>query len=230
MPIRSATGSSPLSRGIRDGTVVERFTTRIIPALAGNTRRSTGLSSELKDHPRSRGEYFGPRSEMAATIGSSPLSRGIHMWLCEKNGVSGIIPALAGNTHSTASALTANADHPRSRGEYWSTGRAASSVLGSSPLSRGIRVALDGSVGGGGIIPALAGNTRVRPSCVSIHRDHPRSRGEYAHNIVRGPSAPGSSPLSRGILYRGSRTALPARIIPALAGNTDPDPNTGISR
>ena len=142
MPIRSATGSSPLSRGIRDGTVVERFTTRIIPALAGNTRRSTGLSSELKDHPRSRGEYFGPRSEMAATIGSSPLSRGIlgtaplTLWRMR------IIPALAGNTHVAVREKRSLWDHPRSRGEYCSRLPGAKSSPGSSPLSRGIQNAV----------------------------------------------------------------------------------------
>ena len=50
-------GSSPLSRGIRWLAHQGLGSTRIIPALAGNTdgrRHATGVVS---DHPRSRGEY-----------------------------------------------------------------------------------------------------------------------------------------------------------------------------
>ena len=51
-------------------------------------------------------------------------------------------------------------------------------------------------------------------------RDHPRSRGEYAHPITALNGPTGSSPLSRGILPGKIIAAIADRIIPALAGNT----------
>ena len=91
---------------------------------------------------------------------------------------------------------------------------------GSSPLSRGIRGlrASEGRVAR--IIPALAGNTKVKSLVASTEVDHPRSRGEYDDLLCQRETCEGSSPLSRGIL-RGVR-ASPSHpgIIPALAGNT----------
>ena len=54
------------------------------------------------------------------------------------------------------------------------------------------------------------------------NRDHPRSRGEYHPCILAHPRGQGSSPLSRGIHWGWPRGASLRRIIPALAGNTDP--------
>ena len=71
-------GSSPLSRGIprqRRGALLRG---RIIPALAGNTRRAGPLQHGRRDHPRSRGEYRPGDTSRHKPRGSSPLSRGIH--------------------------------------------------------------------------------------------------------------------------------------------------------
>ena len=51
-----------------------------------------------------------------------------------------------------------------------------------------------------GIIPALAGNTYYAPSNEALISDHPRSRGEYANEVVDAAKKQGSSPLSRGKL------------------------------
>ena len=50
--------------------------------------------------------------------------------------------------------------------------------------------------------------------------DHPRSRGEYHDFLSLNDYNEGSSPLSRGIRPRPACMTSPARIIPALAGNT----------
>ena len=50
--------------------------------------------------------------------------------------------------------------------------------------------------------------------------DHPRSRGEYFSRAFITIREPGSSPLSRGILWPVSVVVDLERIIPALAGNT----------
>ena len=172
-------GSSPLSRGIHvvDGS---RFvTSRIIPALAGNT---THLGRGLRpppDHPRSRGEYLVGYLMILTRRGSSPLSRGILRPQAGGKITGGIIPALAGNTARQPQTDYPTADHPRSRGEYISGSQNPRSSHGSSPLSRGIPRACAVYTGGGRIIPALAGNTSRMSMMFCISSDHPRSRGEY---------------------------------------------------
>ena len=73
--------------------------------------------------------------------------------------MTGIIPALAGNTLQHAFARTEGADHPRSRGEYAAFNHLMHHQRGSSPLSRGIRAVRQAHQVRAGIIPALAGNT-----------------------------------------------------------------------
>ena len=51
-----------------------------------------------RDHPRSRGEYLASSVTVWCTNGSSPLSRGIHSLINVIGTITGIIPALAGNT------------------------------------------------------------------------------------------------------------------------------------
>ena len=152
-------GSSPLSRGIpatRPGTGQRQG---IIPALAGNTPTSRREVVTAADHPRSRGEYCPKPSKTAITGGSSPLSRGIQSSYCLRWHDAGIIPALAGNTSGREAEVAETQDHPRSRGEYQETEAEEVMVVGSSPLSRGIRCRGCTRIAGTGIIPALAGNT-----------------------------------------------------------------------
>ena len=92
------TGSSPLSRGIPDDGTLDKGIRRIIPALAGNTSYNTPGCFDLKDHPRSRGEYSTRAVAAARTDGSSPLSRGILRTKYSTRRPLRIIPALAGNT------------------------------------------------------------------------------------------------------------------------------------
>ena len=91
-------GSSPLSRGIRFWADIGPYVLGIIPALAGNTPRVPPRIRQHKDHPRSRGEYPSCGAVGAHMYGSSPLSRGIHGWIAPQMCITGIIPALAGNT------------------------------------------------------------------------------------------------------------------------------------
>ena len=133
-----AFGSSPLSRGILRRGPRRNLPRRIIPALAGNTRRRGRGICLSQDHPRSRGEY--PRCEAGCATdgGSSPLSRGIPTPIPCLSGLGRIIPALAGNTPAASAKESPSKDHPRSRGEYAGLFAADGHVAGSSPLSRGI--------------------------------------------------------------------------------------------
>ena len=92
------------------------------------------------DHPRSRGEYLDGMVYTDQAKGSSPLSRGIRAAAGVSGPVGGIIPALAGNTWVMSVHVRRAWDHPRSRGEYVATELEKTNELGSSPLSRGIRV------------------------------------------------------------------------------------------
>ena len=49
-----------------------------------------------------------------------------------------IIPARAGFTTVSASLMRTRADHPRSRGVYYMLANVLYSLLGSSPLARGL--------------------------------------------------------------------------------------------
>ena len=152
-------GSSPLSRGIPQRHVSQHGRPWIIPALAGNTFAYYLHIHHPRDHPRSRGEYLVMMVCSFFGLGSSPLSRGIPIRSAPSPPDIGIIPALAGNTHSSASPCPGHRDHPRSRGEYGHSGPRGAMGAGSSPLSRGIRWSRRHDQGWQGIIPALAGNT-----------------------------------------------------------------------
>ena len=91
-------GSSPLSRGIQSNVPKLSRSSRIIPALAGNTHTCPSSHGAYKDHPRSRGEYWKKEYNFDYATGSSPLSRGILTKESAPKKVVGIIPALAGNT------------------------------------------------------------------------------------------------------------------------------------
>ena len=201
-------------------TTRSRSALRIIPALAGNTATHNDNAQTSEDHPRSRGEYAPCRGCCPAVWGSSPLSRGIQGSMVRITGGARIIPALAGNTYGCYLVPGLGRDHPRSRGEYWKRNLPPVESLGSSPLSRGIRLSNSAPANNEGIIPALAGNTDAGRGNDGPHKDHPRSRGEYSSAMFRKAQWRGSSPLSRGIPFHDWTPVSSRRIIPALAGNT----------
>ena len=139
LPRGLVSGSSPLSRGILPRDRRFKRLIGIIPALAGNTISSHLVRDRRGDHPRSRGEYDWVAVALRREHGSSPLSRGILRHWHDTPVVQGIIPALAGNTRGRRRARKPGRDHPRSRGEYGRSDPHPQGLLGSSPLSRGIR-------------------------------------------------------------------------------------------
>ena len=91
---------------------------------------------------------------------------------------------------------------------------------GSSPLARGTPLLDAGKVGGGGLIPARAGNTPENHQKHSSGRAHPRSRGEHKQGSTAAQTKAGSSPLARGTRKSGIMPFWNAGLIPARAGNT----------
>ncbi len=172
---------------------------RIIPASAGNTRIASLPRRFVRIIPRARGTRIREREQ----------ATGLR-----------IIPASAGNTRSPERCGPSRADHPRERGEHIGAGLRKAGRRGSSPRARGTRVMTPKVGRCGRIIPASAGNTCRKASCMAPHPDHPRERGEHDTRRVSTCSKNGSSPRARGTLHPIIQNGAGFRIIPASAGNT----------
>ena len=132
-------GSPPLTRGIPDSFRLWTYGGGITPAYAGNTTETGRGEPSTWDHPRLRGEYFNKSSTPRWYPGSPPLTRGILLPLNRRRCSNGITPAYAGNTSGKPAGTINRGDHPRLRGEYVMDFGRIKSLLGSPPLTRGIR-------------------------------------------------------------------------------------------
>ena len=133
----------------------------IIPARAGFTLETLELRQADGDHPRSRGVYALDHSLNVAVRGSSPLARGLLSAYHPLHAGCGIIPARAGFTALRRLTPPPGRDHPRSRGVYWNGPCRKKRLMGSSPLARGLHLAI-------GVIPTVGHPTRGRsPSLVT---------------------------------------------------------------
>ena len=225
-----AAGSSPLARGLPLCLPSCVYVWGIIPARAGFTRRVNPPMSGLTDHPRSRGVYSPRCAVSARRTGSSPLARGLRQIGERARTHVRIIPARAGFTLDPNQPICIPADHPRSRGVYFSLLSIHSLPHGSSPLARGLLGDRLPVCEPNRIIPARAGFTRGSPSRSLPSGDHPRSRGVYLLTAVVDSLPEGSSPLARGLRRKLRRVRARSRIIPARAGFTpgrDPGPGRG---
>ena len=132
----------------------------------------------------------------------------------------GLIPAHAGKTVAAASSWGWQGAHPRSRGENSTEAPLTSSVMGSSPLTRGKRVVMTAFIEGSGLIPAHAGKTECCGRMVPNQRAHPRSRGENRGVTMHALRHSGSSPLTRGKRQPARLHDRLGGLIPAHAGKT----------
>ena len=213
-------GSSPLTRGKPDRTVVVRPPERLIPAHAGKTSPIRADSNDIWAHPRSRGENGHHVVRLWAARGSSPLTRGKLRRRLGRRGRQGLIPAHAGKTVRLRSARTRPWAHPRSRGENSILSPALERRAGSSPLTRGKPIMAPEPAKVTGLIPAHAGKTSTCSTSGGHEGAHPRSRGENLENLMVLGSLAGSSPLTRG-KHLALICALPEQgLIPAHAGKT----------
>ena len=134
-------GSSPLTRGKRGLVVACEVGARLIPAHAGKTPYGTTPHLQSGAHPRSRGENSASALAFSRPHGSSPLTRGKLPRELVDVLSEGLIPAHAGKTRRPRPHPCQDAAHPRSRGENSTEGVSMSAVTGSSPLTRGKRIA-----------------------------------------------------------------------------------------
>ena len=191
--------------------------------------RWSALQEGARAHPRSRGENTVAALALHGNAGSSPLTRGKQM--CKDNPVtlSRLIPAHAGKTVFMIVVVATLTAHPRSRGENPEKPSDTDNRPGSSPLTRGKRVARLDIVRRRGLIPAHAGKTISETGLKALDRAHPRSRGENGPHRRPRTRKRGSSPLTRGKLAAPALTHAKTRLIPAHAGKTGyPDAAQGV--
>ena len=171
-------------------------------------------------HPRSRGENLIGAVRTLVVTGSSPLTRGKLDRGGTDLGGDRLIPAHAGKTRSGADRWSAYRAHPRSRGENPPRMSEVDTPAGSSPLTRGKRVARVVDLVDPGLIPAHAGKTRCSGRRRPVRGAHPRSRGENSDSMSPVLDVGGSSPLTRGKPQIRAQIVNQARLIPAHAGKT----------
>ena len=200
-------GSSPLARGLPGTYHAYGEVDRIIPARAGFTASAAAVKSTAEDHPRSRGVYPRLIAQSGRLPGSSPLARGLLRGDLHLDRHPRIIPARAGFTMPSSVRRSTAADHPRSRGVYYWCLSARAWAAGSSPLARGLRVAIALPFVQSGIIPARAGFTKLAGTEVCNPPDHPRSRGVYSAASGRRRSKPGIIPARAGFTVRPAPAA-----------------------
>ena len=155
-------------------------------------------------------------------MGSSPLTRGKRAERHPEHHGPGLIPAHAGKTPSRLPRLSPDGAHPRSRGENMTPHDRPEDPEGSSPLTRGKRVAVSAACVTDGLIPAHAGKTVSGSPWGGGRGAHPRSRGENAGRLVSTCAHAGSSPLTRGKPHVVVEVAGFGGLIPAHAGKTRP--------
>ena len=136
-----------------------------------------------------------------------------------KRVVLGIIPACAGNSLQLPGLPEDRWDHPRVCGEQGQSRDEVHSFLGSSPRVRGTAHNVWDFNAMTRIIPACAGNSRLRVAEMRGDRDHPRVCGEQKASMTDLVISPGSSPRVRGTGKTVSLGASALGIIPACAGN-----------
>ncbi len=153
-------------------------------------------------------------------VGSPPLAREQLMIWKEGDQNAGITPACAGTTEIYKEVRKLDGDHPRLRGNNFTSRNRFGFNMGSPPLAR---EQLSGALSASlkyRITPACAGTTLVCIRGRTINEDHPRLRGNNLFAIF--PAAPlsGSPPLAREQQKWLVNVSVAAGITPACAGTT----------
>ena len=110
-------GSSPLTRGkpclVRNRSPLGG----LIPTHAGKTSSPAARQRTCPAHPHSRGENMRVMADVPAVTGSSPLTRGKHVFEEAQRTRRRLIPTHAGKTSGTTLMCIGPRAHPHSRGE-----------------------------------------------------------------------------------------------------------------
>ena len=164
-------------RGKHDNNIIDLFNSRIIPAHAGQTRRSAELRVRTSDHPRACGANGVVTMPVTDVDGSSPRMRGKRRIHGHRRHPDRIIPAHAGQTHVGPVSVCNEPDHPRACGANDAEIFSRHCLPGSSPRMRGKRRHDQHQRLAARIIPAHAGQTRLADRQGGELPDHPRACG-----------------------------------------------------
>ena len=151
--------------------------------------------------------------------GSSPRVRGTPQSLAALVEPNRFIPACAGNANRLRNPRNAATVHPRVCGERMYASLNRRRPVGSSPRVRGTQFVALSPVFGSRFIPACAGNACPPREIPPDRPVHPRVCGERNNDVPFASIGAGSSPRVRGTPKASYPKALPARFIPACAGN-----------
>ena len=217
---RVPAGSSPRGRGKRRAARLYDRLGGLIPAWAGKTWSHLSMSAPRSAHPRVGGENDVGDDGEVCRHGSSPRGRGKRLRTTQENHLFRLIPAWAGKTLRAYLVVGGRAAHPRVGGENWTNSTTLEYRSGSSPRGRGKLAARQLSGGGGRLIPAWAGKTRVALLYNIRYRAHPRVGGENEAVVIVSGGGAGSSPRGRGKRAPGGARRGLRRLIPAWAGKT----------
>ncbi len=215
-------GPSPPTRGSHRARDRARGHRRSIPAHAGEPAKHSTNAAVDRVHPRPRGGARSSSSTRGGSTGPSPPTRGSRAGRVHGEGLSGSIPAHAGEPPPPPAASDARWVHPRPRGGARTGSPAASGARGPSPPTRGSPVGVERPPSRFGSIPAHAGEPWGAARPTGRGRVHPRPRGGARWARSPKSSGPGPSPPTRGSLPRG--VVLPHLVgsIPAHAGEPRP--------
>ena len=109
-------------------------------------------------------------------------------------------------------------DHPRTRGDKYSSRTNVPLSTGSPPHTRGQDACSLSGFSQYGITPAHAGTSLVKFAFALPHEDHPRTRGDKDETQKHQEKPPGSPPHTRGQGESRSTEARRVGITPAHAG------------
>ena len=211
-------GLSPLARGNPLSDHGQYSGVGPIPARAGQPEHQSTAPASPWAYPRSRGATSSKPARHVRSVGLSPLARGNRALNRRASGTCGPIPARAGQPRSISARAACTRAYPRSRGATFGERSRMERATGLSPLARGNRADQPGRPGGGGPIPARAGQPCHNHPFNNPVRAYPRSRGATACFCSSSLLSWGLSPLARG--NQPEHVAMPAvwGPIPARAG------------
>ncbi len=159
VPPISIIGSSPSTRGAREGIATLTVRARLIPVYAGSTAVLGPADTPCPAHPRLRGEHTKTFWSSHASDGSSPSTRGAPPAPPPPLYQGRLIPVYAGSTRPQSRHGRPASAHPRLRGEHVLALWGLLVRFGSSPSTRGALVGSRRCPGHIRLIPVYAGST-----------------------------------------------------------------------
>ena len=154
--------------------------------------------------------------------GSPPHTRGTLDIKIDLKDLKRLTPAHAGNILSSRLKAASNKAHPRTRGEHIVAANTTAYYSGSPPHTRGTFCQQIRFNSRHRLTPAHAGNMLHHIRRCTLHRAHPRTRGEHPTRFFPVLHPKGSPPHTRGTCQLFHRKENTIRLTPAHAGNMAP--------